>query len=70
MTAELPIALANIWKMESAQLMGMGEAGVTSGDGDTVAQQLRWPFFRKSLSCLCCQTKAVNKKGYGQWPKA
>lgn len=27
-TAELSIALANIWNMESAQLMSMGEAGV------------------------------------------
>lgn len=36
-TAELSIALANIWNMESAQLMGMGEAGVM--DAATAAEE-------------------------------
>ena len=36
-TAELSIALANIWTMESAQLMGMGEAGVM--DAATAADE-------------------------------
>ena len=36
-TAELSIAMANIWNMESAQLMGMGEAGVM--DAATAAEE-------------------------------
>ena len=36
-TAELSIALANIWSAESAQLMGMGEAGVM--DAATAAEE-------------------------------
>jgi type IV secretion system protein VirB5 len=36
-TAELSIAMANIWNMESAQLMGMGEAGVI--DAATAAEE-------------------------------
>ena len=36
-TAELSIALANIWTVESAQLMGMGEAGVM--DAATAAEE-------------------------------
>lgn len=36
-TAELSIALANIWSTESAQLMGMGEAGVM--DAATAAEE-------------------------------
>lgn len=36
-TAELSIALANIWNMESAQLIGMGEAGVM--DAATAAEE-------------------------------
>ena len=36
-TAELSIALANIWSMESAQLMAMGEAGVM--DAATAAEE-------------------------------
>lgn len=36
-TAELSIALANIWNMESAQLMSMGEAGVM--DAATAAEE-------------------------------
>jgi len=37
MTAELSIALANIWSLESAQLIGMGEAGVM--DAATTAEE-------------------------------
>ncbi|MDQ1850589.1 type IV secretion system protein [Gemmobacter fulvus] len=40
MTAELSIALANIWNMESAQLMGMGEAGVM--DAATAADEQKF----------------------------
>ena len=40
MTAELSIALANIWNMESAQLMGMGEAGVM--DAATAAEEQKF----------------------------
>lgn len=40
MTAELSIALANIWTMESAQLMGMGEAGVI--DAATAAHEQKF----------------------------
>ena len=36
-TAELSIALANIWSVESAQLIGMGEAGVM--DAATAAEE-------------------------------
>jgi type IV secretion system protein VirB5 len=36
-TAELSIAMANIWNMESAQLMGLGEAGVM--DAATAAEE-------------------------------
>lgn len=36
-TAEMSIAMANIWNMESAQLMGMGEAGVM--DAATAAEE-------------------------------
>ena len=36
-TAELSIALANIWTVESAQLIGMGEAGVM--DAATAAEE-------------------------------
>ncbi|MEH7830504.1 type IV secretion system protein [Gemmobacter sp. JM10B15] len=36
-TAELSIALANIWNMESAQLIGMGETGVM--DAATAAEE-------------------------------
>lgn len=39
-TAELSIALANIWNMESAQLMGMGEAGVM--DAATAAEEQKF----------------------------
>lgn len=39
-TAELSIALANIWTMESAQLMGMGEAGVM--DAATAADEQKF----------------------------
>ena len=37
---ELSIALANIWNMESAQLMGMGEAGVM--DAATAAEEQKF----------------------------
>lgn len=36
-TAELSIAMANIWNMEAAQLMGLGEAGVM--DAATAAEE-------------------------------
>ena len=39
-TAELSIALANIWSVESAQLMGMGEAGVM--DAATAAEEQKF----------------------------
>jgi len=39
-TAELSIALANIWNMESAQLMGMSEAGVM--DAATAAEEQKF----------------------------
>jgi type IV secretion system protein VirB5 len=39
-TAELSIALANIWSMESAQLMSMGEAGVM--DAATAAEEQKF----------------------------
>lgn len=39
MTAELSIALANIWNMESAQLTGMGEAGVMDAATATELQK-------------------------------
>jgi type IV secretion system protein VirB5 len=39
-TAELSIAMANIWNMESAQLMGMGEAGVM--DAATAAEEQKF----------------------------
>lgn len=39
-TAELSIAMANIWSMESAQLMGMGEAGVM--DAATAAEEAKF----------------------------
>ena len=45
-TAELSIALANIWNMESAQLMGMGEAGVM--DAATAADEQKFIKVRAS----------------------
>ncbi len=39
-TAELAIALANIWSMEAAQVVGMGEAGVM--DAATAAEERKF----------------------------